>query len=100
MLFNSMTFAVFLTVVFILYHIVPSKFRWVFLLAASYAFYMNLHVAYGLLLFASTALTYLMALGLEKASDQKAKKRCLLAGILPLIGILLLLSWEVPPSTG
>ena len=90
MLFNSMTFAVFLTVAFILYHIVPSRFRWVFLLAASYAFYMNLHVAYGLLLFAATALTYFMALGLEKASDKKAKKRCLLAGILPLIGILLI----------
>lgn len=50
MLFNSMTFAVFLLTVFILYHIVPVRFRWVFLLAASYAFYMNLHAAYGLLL--------------------------------------------------
>ena len=89
MLFNSMTFAVFLTVVFILYHIVPARFRWILLLTASYAFYMNLHVAYGLLLFASTALTYFMALGLEKAPDKKAKKRCLLTGILPLIGILL-----------
>lgn len=89
MLFHSMTFAVFLTVVFILYHIVPAKFRWVFLLAASYGFYMNLHTAYGLLLFASTALTYFMALGLEKAPDERGKKRCLLLGILPLIGILL-----------
>ena len=59
MLFNSMTFAVFLTAVFILYYIVPVKFRWIFLLAASYAFYMNLHVAYGLLLLFSTLLTYL-----------------------------------------
>ena len=39
MLFNSITFAVFLLTAFILYHIVPARFRWVFLLAASYAFY-------------------------------------------------------------
>lgn len=90
MLFHSMTFAVFLTVVFILYHIVPTRFRWIFLLAASYAFYMNLHIGYGVLLFATTTLTYFMALSLEKASDIKAKNRCLLVGILPLIGILLL----------
>lgn len=50
MLFNSLLFAVFLTVVFILYHIVPVRFRWAFLLLASYVFYMNLHVAYGFLL--------------------------------------------------
>lgn len=90
MLFHSMTFAVFLTVVFILYHIVPTRFRWIFLLAASYAFYMNLHIGYGVLLFATTTLTYFMALSLEKASDIKGKNRCLLVGILPLIGILLL----------
>ena len=89
MLFNSMTFAVFLTAVFILYYIVPIKFRWVFLLAASYAFYMNLHAAYGLLLFFTTALTYLLAIGVEKASDNAGKRRCLLSGILPLLAILL-----------
>ena len=90
MLFNSMTFAVFLTAVFILYHIVPARFRWVFLLAASYAFYMNLHVAYGLLLFFTTILTWFLALGLEKAKDNREKRRCLLGGILPLTGILLI----------
>ena len=74
MLFNSMTFAVFLLAVFILYHIVPVRFRWVFLLAASYAFYMNLHIAYGLLLLFTTVLTYVLALGLEKTPDH-AKKR-------------------------
>lgn len=96
MLFHSMTFAVFLTAVFILYHIVPARFRWVFLLAASYAFYMNLHVAYGLLLLASTALTFCLALRLEKAPDEKAKKRCLLLGILPLVGILLVFKLGAP----
>lgn len=96
MLFNSMLFAVFLTVVFILYHIVPVRFRWVFLLAASYAFYMNLHAAYGLLLLFSTLLTFSLALRLEKAPEEKKKRICLLGGILPLIGILLLFKLGAP----
>ena len=96
MLFNSMTFAVFLTAAFILYHIVPARFRWVFLLAASYVFYMNLHVAYGLLLFFTTILTWFLALGLEKAKDRGEKKRCLLGGILPLTGILLIFKLGSP----
>lgn len=96
MLFNSMTFAVFLTAVFILYHIVPARLRWIFLLAASYVFYMNLHVAYGLLLLFTTALTYFLALGLEKAPGPAGKKRCLLGGVLPLVGILLVFKLGAP----
>jgi len=91
-----MTFAVFLTAVFILYHIVPARFRWIFLLAASYAFYMNLHAAYGLLLFFASLLTYALALLLEKAPDEKKRKRCLLLGILPLVGILLFFKLGTP----
>lgn len=96
MLFNSMTFAVFLFAAFILYHIVPARYRYIFLLAASYAFYMNLHAAYGLLLFFTTLLTYALALGLEKAADKSAKRRCLLGGILPLVGILLVFKLGAP----
>ena len=96
MLFNSITFAVFLLAVFILYHIVPVRFRWIFLLAASYAFYMNLHAAYGLLLFFTTILTYLLALRLEKASDRAKRRICLLGGILPLVCILLVFKLGAP----
>lgn len=96
MLFNSVTFAVFLITAFILYHIVPARFRWFFLLAASYIFYMNLHVAYGLLLFFTTVLIYFMALALEKADDKSRKLRCLMGGILPLVGILLVFKLGSP----
>lgn len=96
MLFNSLTFAVFLLAAFILYHIVPVRFRWIFLLAASYAFYMNLHAAYGLLLLFTTVLTYLLALALEKAPDQAKRKICLFCGILPLVGILLFFKLGTP----
>lgn len=96
MLFNSQLFAVFLTAVFLLYYILPARFRWVFLLLASYGFYMNLHAAYGLLLFFSTLLTFLLALRLEKAPDQKKKRLCLTGGILPLLAILLVFKLGAP----
>lgn len=89
MLFNSLTFGIFIIIVFILYYLVPHKYRWFFLLLASYVFYMNLHIGYGILLLATTILTYVLALKLEKAGSPKQKKHCLLGGILPLVLILM-----------
>lgn len=89
MLFNSVSFGIFIIIVFLLYYLVPHKYRWCFLLIASYAFYMNLHIGYGILLLATTVLTYLLALNLERADTAKSKKRCLAGGILPLIFVLL-----------
>lgn len=89
MLFNSLTFGIFIIIVFILYYLVPHKYRWAFLLLASYVFYMNLHIGYGILLLATTILTYVLALKLEKSKSTKQKRHCLLSGILPLVLVLL-----------
>ena len=89
MLFNSMTFAIFLPVVFLLYYALPHKYRWIFLLVASYVFYMNLHVGYGILLFLTTVLTYFLARKLENCTADTGRRSCLLGGILPLVLILL-----------
>lgn len=89
MLFNSLTFGIFIIIVFILYYLVPHKYRWAFLLLASYVFYMNLHIGYGILLLATTILTYVLALKLEKADSPKQKRHCLLGGIMPLVLVLL-----------
>ncbi len=88
MLFNSVSFGIFLIIVFLLYYIVPHKYRWGFLLLASYAFYMNLHLWYGILLFLTTGLTYILAISFEKAKTPGQKKRNLLLGIIPLVLIL------------
>ncbi|MDD6628241.1 MAG: MBOAT family protein [Lachnospiraceae bacterium] len=89
MLFNSLTFGIFIIIVFILYYLVPHKYRWAFLLLASYVFYMNLHIGYGILLLATTILTYVLAFKLEKSDSTKQKRHCLLSGILPLVLVLL-----------
>lgn len=99
MLFNTIAFGIFLTIVFILYYIVPHKYRWCFLLLTSYAFYMNLHLWYGILLFLTTLLTYFLARALGKAETEKEKKRDLLLGTLPLILILLLFKTADPIIT-
>ena len=89
MLFNSISFGIFIMIAFILYYSVPHRYRWCFLLIASYAFYMNLHIGYGILLFMTTVLTYVLALCLEKAPTPGNRKKYLLGGILPLVLILL-----------
>ena len=40
MLFNSLDFLIFFPIVTLLYFIIPRKVRYLFLLAASYSFYM------------------------------------------------------------
>ncbi len=99
MLFNSVTFAIFLPIVFILYYLVPHRYRWLFLLIASYSFYMNLNVGYVFLLFFATVLTYFLALSLEKAKTSGQKRLCLLCGIIPLIVILLFYKTANPVIT-
>lgn len=96
MLFNSISFGIFITAVFLLYYIVPHKYRWVFLLLASYGFYMNLHLWYGILLFLTTLLTYLLALSFETAHTPSQKRRRLLFGIVPLVGILVFFKTAAP----
>ena len=88
MLFNSISFGIFLIIVFLLYYFIPHKYRWGFLLSASYVFYVNLHLWYGILLFLTTLLTYTLALSLEKAQTAGQKKKALLLGVLPLVLIL------------
>ena len=40
MVFNSLSFLIFLPIVIALHYLLPTRFRWVALLAASYYFYM------------------------------------------------------------
>lgn len=64
MLFNSFAFLFFFPVVCIIYYLLPTlKLRNIFLLIASYYFYMNWEPVYALLLLASTSITYFAALG-------------------------------------
>ncbi|MCR5254915.1 MAG: MBOAT family protein [Acetatifactor sp.] len=69
MLFNSFSFLIFFPVVLAVLFVIPRKLRYIWLLVASYYFYMCWNVKYVLLLFGTTAVTYLAALLIEKAGE-------------------------------
>ena len=75
MLFNSLNYLLFFPVVCIVYYALPTQ-RWrnMFLLAASYYFYMNWQPAYALLLFGSTIVTWLTGLWMDKYRKPHLRK--------------------------
>lgn len=91
MLFNSFAFLVFFPLVCLLYFILPFKYRWAFLLVASYYFYMNWKPVYAVLIFTSTAITYLTSLLIERYNNKRKWKRAFLTlSIVLNLGILFL----------
>ena len=79
MLFNSFDFVVFFPIVLLVYFIIPKKARYIWLLVASYYFYMGWNAQYAFLLFFSTVITYLSSLLLAKWKEQERKKRLVVA---------------------
>lgn len=89
MIFNSLTFAVFLPIVFLLYWATLHKYRWMFLLVASYYFYMSGDVKYVLLLALITFLSYFCGIQIEKVQSQKAKKAYMWLGVIVSLASLI-----------
>lgn len=88
MLFNSMAYAIFLPIVFVLYWIVPHRFRWPLLLIASYYFYMSWNPKYVILIFLTTIVSYFAALIVEKTDNVETKRLVLGIALLICLGIL------------
>ncbi len=88
MLFNSWQYIVFLPLVFIIYNLLPHKFRWGLLLVASYYFYMSWNADLILLISTTTLTAYVSALQIEKTKNQKSKNRWLLFTCVVSLGLL------------
>ena len=96
MLFNSLSFLIFFPIVLLIYFIIPRKIRYIWLLIASYYFYMCWNPKYALLLLFSTGVTYLGSLLLEKCGDRVGWKKAVAAvGLLINFGILFLLEQSI-----
>ncbi len=96
MLFNSIPFLLFFPLVLAVYYSLPASWirgRNLWLLAASYYFYMNWEPVYALLLLTCTMVTYLSAIGMEKASRTWGRKFCLIMGIVLNMAILFLFKY-------
>lgn len=89
MSFTSLNFLLFLIIVVIVYYCMPRKYRWTFLLAASYYFYFNWQPIYAVLLIATTVITYICTylLGKEDKTVTYRKTVCSLGCIFPLCSL-------------
>jgi alginate O-acetyltransferase complex protein AlgI len=87
MLFNSILFVIFFAVVTTLYFVIPHKFRWALLLAASCYFYMFFVPVYILILGFTIIVDYFAGRWLEK-TEGKRKKYFLIASLIANIGVL------------
>jgi D-alanyl-lipoteichoic acid acyltransferase DltB (MBOAT superfamily) len=93
MIFNSIDFLVFFSIVLAVYFFVPNRFKWAFLLVASYVFYGWWNPAYLILLIAPTLIVYFLALKISRISPSpqthSRRKWLLIAGLVSALAGLL-----------
>ncbi len=75
MVFNSIEFLVFLPIVVLLFYLLPHKWRWLMLLAASCVFYMWFVPKYILILLVTIVIDYSSGILMERCADQPRKKK-------------------------
>jgi D-alanyl-lipoteichoic acid acyltransferase DltB (MBOAT superfamily) len=92
MLFNSLGFLIFFPIVAMVYFLIGQKYKWVWLLGASYYFYMNWKPEYALLILFSTVTTY--ALGWFIDSTDEMKKRKIALGVGVAVNLLILFFYK------
>ena len=94
MLFNSFEFLLFFPIVCLVYYLIPSlKYRNIFLLAASYYFYMSWKPIYAVLILGATLITYFCALFGDKIKERNKRKIVMLVSLVVNFGILFLFKY-------
>lgn len=90
MLFNSIQFVVFFTVVYLLYLLLQKKLTLqnILLLIAGYVFYGTWDWRFLFLIFTSTFIDYFVAINIHKSSNEKIRKLYLVLSIVVNLGIL------------
>lgn len=74
MLFNSLQFLIFFPIVTLVYFIIPQRIKYLWLLGASYYFYMCWNPEYALLMATSTVITYLSGLFISKGKRDISRR--------------------------
>ena len=94
MLFNSLEFLIFFPIVTLLFYLLPHKWRWFLLLAASCFFYMWFIPKYILILLITIAIDYSAGILIEKWKDQiPQKKTCLVVSIISTCLVLFIFKY-------
>jgi D-alanyl-lipoteichoic acid acyltransferase DltB (MBOAT superfamily) len=88
MLFNSFEYLVFFPVVAAVYFLIPFRYRWAWLLAASYFFYASWNVKYLALILISTLVPYFIGLALARTQTRGRRQALLLLSLCASLGLL------------
>lgn len=88
MLFNSVGFLIFFVVVTAVYFLLPQKVRYIWLLLASYYFYMQWNPIYVFLLLSCTLLTYFSGIIIDANKNKKTGKIVLFGSVFICLCIL------------
>lgn len=91
--FISLGFLIFFGITCVVYFLLPHRFRWLFLLAASCFFYGYARPEYLLLLAAPTILIWLLALKTSANGDKRKRQRFLWAGLISALAGLILFKY-------
>lgn len=88
MLFNSIHFLIFFPIVVAIYFLLPQRFRWILLLAASYYFYMSWKMEYIILIIVSTLIDYTAGIMMGKTEDKGKRRKYLILSLFTNLGLL------------
>ncbi|OHD68445.1 MAG: hypothetical protein A2W19_14075 [Spirochaetes bacterium RBG_16_49_21] len=92
MFFTSLEYILFFVAAVCIFFALPQRFRWVFLLGASYFYYLWLDPRYGILIGTTTVIVYGTALAMHRKSPL-VKKLLAAASLVSNLSILLLLKY-------
>lgn len=88
MLIASLYFAAFVLVVLGVHVALPQRWRWVWLLVASYAFYLTWSVRYAVVLLVMSVFSFVVARWIEAAQEPTRKKQLFALGVLACFAVL------------
>jgi D-alanyl-lipoteichoic acid acyltransferase DltB (MBOAT superfamily) len=88
MIFNSIEFLIFFPIVIAIYFALPYRYRWIFLLAASYYFYMAWKPEYIILIIISTLIDYVAGLQMGKTNIKSRRVMYLIFSLCSNLGLL------------
>lgn len=88
MLFNSLKFLIFFPIVTLVYFLIPQRVKYLWLLAASYYFYMCWNPEYAILIAISTVITWLSGVFIDKGKTPLARKLTVAASFTINLAIL------------
>lgn len=89
MLFNTLNFLIFFPIVLLIYFVLPARIRYIWLLVASYYFYMCWNPVYVVLIVLSTVITYVCGRSVDVLQEKKLKKLVIAMSFISNLGILI-----------